>query len=191
MLFAQRAAAVKPDFKLDAENAPTIAEICARVDGLPLAIELAAARVKMLPAARLLARLQSRLGLLTTGPRDLPERQQTLRKAIDWSYDLLDQAEQKLLRRLAVFWGGCTLEGAEAVANTANDLSVDMLDRMLSLVDESLLQQRQTGNDEPRLRNAGNDSRIWSRAAARERRRGCHETGARRLLFGAGGRRQS
>jgi predicted ATPase/DNA-binding winged helix-turn-helix (wHTH) protein len=151
VLFAQRAAAVKPDFKLDAENAPTIAEICARVDGLPLAIELAAARVKMLPPARLLARLQSRLGLLTTGPRDLPERQQTLRKAIDWSYDLLDEAEQKLLRRLAVFWGGCTLEGAEAVTNTANDLSADMLDLMSSLVDESLLQQRQTGNDEPRF----------------------------------------
>ena len=149
VLFAQRAAAVKPDFKLDAENAPTIAEICARVDGLPLAIELAAARVKMLPPSRLLARLESRLGLLTTGPRDLPERQQTLRKAIDWSYDLLDEAEQKLLRRLSVFWGGCTLEGAEAVANTANDLSADMLDLMSSLVDESLLQQRQRGNDEP------------------------------------------
>lgn len=152
VLFAQRAAAVKPDFRLDKDNAPIIAEICARVDGLPLAIELAAARIKMLPPSRLLARLESRLGLLTSGARDLPERQQTLRNAIDWSYDLLTAAEQKLLRRLAAFWGGCTLEGAEAVANTANDLGSDILDLMSSLVDKSLIQQRQRENEEPRFR---------------------------------------
>jgi predicted ATPase/DNA-binding winged helix-turn-helix (wHTH) protein len=151
-LFAQRAAAVKPDFELTAENAPVIAEICARVDGLPLAIELAAARVKMLPLSGILARLQSRLQLLTVGARDLPERQRTLRNAIDWSYDLLTDAEQKLLRRLSVFWGGCTLEGAEAVCNTKNDLGGDIFDFMSSLVDKSLLQQRPQHNDEPRFR---------------------------------------
>jgi len=151
-LFAQRAAAVKPDFRLDQENAAIIAEICARVDGLPLAIELAAARVKMLSPARLLARLESRLGLLTTGSRDLPERQQTLRNAIGWSFDLLSEAEQRLLRRLAVFWGGCTLEGAEAVCNTANDLGSDIFEVMSSLVEQSLMQQRDQGNEEPRFR---------------------------------------
>lgn len=151
-LFTQRAAAVKPDFKLEPDNAPIVAEICARVDGLPLAIELAAARVKMLPPARLLERLESRLTLLTTGARDLPERQQTLRNAIDWSYELLTEAEQKLLRRLAVFWGGCTLEGAEAVSNVSGDLGTDMFDLVASLVDKSLLQERHQGNEEPRFR---------------------------------------
>jgi predicted ATPase/DNA-binding winged helix-turn-helix (wHTH) protein len=151
-LFAQRAAAVKPDFKVDRSNAAVIAQICARVDGLPLAIELAAARVKMLAPAGLLARLESRLELLTTGPRDVPERQQTLRKAIEWSYGLLSGAEQKLLRRVAVFWGGCTLEGAEAVANTQNDLGSDIFDLMSSLVDKSLIQQRQERNEDARFR---------------------------------------
>jgi len=151
-LFAQRAQAVKPDFHLNAENASTIAEICSRVDGLPLAIELAAARVKMLPLSGILTRLESRLQLLTTGARDLPERQQTLRNTIDWSYDLLNEAEQKLLRRLSVFWGGCTLEGAEAVGNTKDDLGADIFELMSSLVDKSLIQQRQQNNDEPRFR---------------------------------------
>ena len=121
-LFSQRAAAVKPDFTITTENAPTIAAICSRVDGLPLAIELAAARVKMLPPSAMLARLESRLQLLTAGPRDVPERQQTLRKTIDWSYDLLSGSEQKLLRRLGVFLGGCTLEAAEAVCSSRDDL---------------------------------------------------------------------
>ena len=151
-LFAQRAAAVKPDFQLTAENAAAVAEICSRVDGLPLAIELAAARVKMLPLSGILARLQSRLQLLTAGARDLPQRQQTLRNTIDWSYDLLHESEQKLLRRLGVFWGGCTLEGAEAVCNTANDLGSDIFELMSSLVDNSLVQQAKQGNDEPRFR---------------------------------------
>ena len=152
ILFGQRAQAVKPDFQLTAENAPTVAEICSRVDGLPLAIELAAARVKMLPLSGILTRLESRLQLLTTGARDLPERQQTLRNTIDWSFDLLNEAEQKFLRRLSVFWGGCTLEGAEAVCNTNDDLGTDIFELMSSLVDKSLIQQRQQNNDEPRFR---------------------------------------
>lgn len=148
-LFAQRAAAVKPDFKVTTDNAAVVAEICSRVDGLPLAIELAAARVKMLPLAQILARLESRLQLLTTGARDLPERQQTLRNAIDWSYDLLNDAEQKLFRRLGVFRRGCTLEGAEAVCNTQNDLGDEIFDLMSSLVDKSLIQQGHDDSEEP------------------------------------------
>ncbi|HLK47966.1 MAG TPA: tetratricopeptide repeat protein [Bryobacteraceae bacterium] len=150
-LFAQRAAAVKPDFTVTAENAAAVAEICSRVDGLPLAIELAAARVKMLSPNAMLARLQSRLQLLTAGARDLPERQQTLRKTIDWSYDLLKEAEQKLLRRLGVFLGGCTLEAAEAVADTHADLGAVTFDVMASLVDKSLILQTEHGSNEPRF----------------------------------------
>ena len=151
-LFSQRAQAVKPGFHLTAENAPSVAEICARVDGLPLAIELAAARVKMLSLSGILTRLESRLQLLTSGARDLPERQQTLRNTIEWSYGLLTEPEQKLLRRLSVFWGGCTLEGAEAVCNTKDDLGAEILDLMSSLVDKSLIQQRQQSAEEPRFR---------------------------------------
>jgi predicted ATPase/DNA-binding winged helix-turn-helix (wHTH) protein len=152
VLFAQRAQAVQPAFQLTDENAAIVAEICSRVDGLPLAIELAAARVKMLPLSGILARLESRLQLLTAGARDLPERQQTLRNTIDWSYGLLNEAEQKLLRRLSVFWGGCTLEGAEAVCNTKEDLGVEIFELMSSLIDKSLIQQRQQNDLEPRFR---------------------------------------
>src|SRR3989449_1281036 len=123
-LFLQRAVALKPDFALTQDNVRDVVEICARLDGLPLAIELAAARIKLLPPAAMLARLQSCLQLLTAGPRDLPERQQTLRAAFDWSYELLNAAEQKLLQRLSVFVSGCTLEAAEAVCNAKNDLEV-------------------------------------------------------------------
>jgi predicted ATPase/DNA-binding winged helix-turn-helix (wHTH) protein len=150
-LFSQRAAAVKPDFAITAENAPAVAAICSRVDGLPLAIELAAARVKMLSPSAMLARIESRLQLLTAGPRDVPERQQTLRKTIDWSYDLLNGSEQKLLRRLGVFLGGCTLEAAEAVCSTRADLGAEIFNVMSSLVDKSLVQQTDQGNDEPRF----------------------------------------
>jgi predicted ATPase len=143
-LFVQRAAAVKPDFALTKENAPAVATICARLDGLPLAIELAAARVKLLSPAAMQARLESRLKLLTGGARDLPARQQTLRGAIDWSHDLLDAAEQKLFRRLAVFVGGCTLEAVEAVCNTKQDLELDVLEGMASIVDKSLQQVHPT-----------------------------------------------
>lgn len=150
-LFVQRAAAAKPDFELNAENARAVTEICARLDGLPLAIELAAARVKVLSLSAMQTRLASRLQLLTGGARDLPQRQQTLRAAIDWSYDLLSSAEQKLFRRLSVFAGGCTLEGVEAVCDTKPDLDLDLLDGMASMVDKSLLQQVEQSNGESRF----------------------------------------
>jgi predicted ATPase len=150
-LFLQRAIAAKPDFELNRENASAVTEICARLDGLPLAIELAAARLKILSPSALLARLASRLQLLTGGSRDLPQRQQTLRGAIDWSYDLLTPAEQKLFRRLSVFAGGCTLESAEAVCDTKADLDLDLLDGMTSMVDKSLLQQFEQPNGESRF----------------------------------------
>jgi predicted ATPase len=150
-LFVQRAVAAKPDFELNGQNAPAIIEICAQLDGLPLAIELAAARVKVLSLSSMRTRLASRLQLLTGGSRDLPQRQQTLRAAIDWSYDLLSAAEQKLFRRLSVFVGGCTLEGVEAVCDTKGDLDLDLLDGMASMVDKSLMQQVEQANGESRF----------------------------------------
>ena len=150
-LFFHRAAAVKPDFALTEENAIAIAEICARLDGLPLAIELAAARVKLLSPAAMRTRLEKRLQLLTGGARDLPARQQTLRGAIDWSYELLGPAEQKLFRRLSVFVGGCTLEAAEAVCDTKSDLGLDLLEGIDSLMDKSLLQKMEASAGEPRF----------------------------------------
>jgi non-specific serine/threonine protein kinase len=136
-LFVQRATAALPSFRLTAENAPAVAHICHRLDGLPLAIELAAARVKLLPPHGLLARLDHRLALLTGGARDLPERQQTLRATLTWSYDLLTPVEQCLFRRLAVFPGGCTLDAAEAVV--MDGLGLDVLAGLGSLLDKSLL----------------------------------------------------
>ena len=115
-LFVERAAEVRPGFALRADNAPAVAAICRQVEGLPLALELAAARVKVLPPEVLRIRLAQRLPLLSGGARDAPERQQTMRDAIAWSHDLLSDAEQILFRRLAVFAGGCTLEAAAAVA---------------------------------------------------------------------------
>jgi predicted ATPase/predicted Ser/Thr protein kinase len=150
-LFVQRAIAAKPDFELNRENASAVTEICARLDGLPLAIELAAARVKVLSPSSLLTRLASRLQLLTGGARDLPRRQQTLRAAMDWSYDLLNAAEQKLFRRLSVFVGGCNLEGVEAVCDTKGDLNLDLLDGMASMVDKSLVQQVKQAEGESRF----------------------------------------
>ena len=150
-LFVQRAVAAKPDFELNQENARAVTEICAGLDGLPLAIELAAARVKVLSPSSMRTRLASRLQLLTGGARDLPHRQQTLRATIDWSYDLLTAAEQKLFRRLSVFNGGCTLEGAEAVCDTKADLDLDLLDGMTSMVDKSLLQQVEQPGAESRF----------------------------------------
>jgi len=140
-LFVQRAVAAKPDFALDRENAADVSEICFHLDGLPLAIELAAARVKVLPPTSMQKRLGDRLQLLTGGACDLPKRQQTLRAAIDWSHDLLTPAEQKLFRRVSVFVGGCTLEAAEAVCDTRSDLGLDVFEAMASLVNKSLLQQ--------------------------------------------------
>jgi predicted ATPase/DNA-binding XRE family transcriptional regulator len=123
-LFVERAQDAKADFDLTEENAPAVAEICQRLDGLPLALELAAARIKILSPFALLARLDRRLPLLTGGAQDLPDRQQTLRKTIAWSYDLLSEEERILFRRLGVFAGGWTLEAAEAVANGDGGLDV-------------------------------------------------------------------
>ena len=120
-LFVERARAARDDFRLTEENGADIAEVCRRLDGLPLAIELAAARVAHLPPRPMLQRLGQRLPLLTGGPRDQPARLQTMRQAIAWSYDLLAPAERILFRRLAVFVGGCTLEAAEAVGQDAGD----------------------------------------------------------------------
>jgi predicted ATPase/DNA-binding winged helix-turn-helix (wHTH) protein len=150
-LFAQRAAAVWPDFLITAENTPAVREICWRLDRLPLAIELAAARTKVLSPKAILDRLECRLQLLTGGALDLPERQQTLRNTIDWSHDLLNEAERKLFRRLSAFVGGCTLEGAEAVCNTSRDLGIDLLEGLSSLVDKNLLQLLDRAGAEPRF----------------------------------------
>ncbi len=140
-LFVQRAQAVKPDFSLNAANAAAIAAICARLDGLPLAIELAAAWMKLLPPDALLARLTRRLHVLVGGPRDLPERQQTMRAAIAWSYETLDDDEQRLFRRLSVFVGGATLDAVEALC-AEDDVETSVLAGLASLVDKSLLLPR-------------------------------------------------
>jgi predicted ATPase len=150
-LFVERAKAVKPDFELSRENASAVAGICARLDGLPLAIELAAARIKLLSPAAMLSRLESSLSLLTGGARDLPERQRTLRGTVDWSYSLLSPEEQTLFRRLSVFVGGSTLEGIEAVCDTKGDLGLDILDGMASMVDKSLVQQVEQVGEETRF----------------------------------------
>ena len=179
-LFVQRARSVDPDFELTAHNAQAVAAICTRLDGLPLAIELAAARIKLLPPRELLALLDSRLKLLTTGSRQLrhlPARQQTLRGAIDWSYYLLDQQEQKLFRSLGVFVGGCSIEATQVACDSgasgqgsvisshasrvAHDaapdaeslaaLDTDVLDVVQSLIDKSLVRQRAGAGGEPRF----------------------------------------
>ncbi len=151
-LFLQRAQAIKPDFQITPTNARAIAEICTRLDGLPLAIELAAARIKLLPPQALLTRLSRRLQMLTGGPLDAPVRQQTLRSAIAWSYNLLDVQQQRLFRRLSIFVGGCTLEAVESIYNALDDDDgvVPVLDGIASLIDESLLQQT-AQEEEPRL----------------------------------------
>jgi predicted ATPase len=150
-LFVERAQAVKNEFAVTKENAPAVAAICARLDGLPLAIELAAARIKLLSPSAMLTRLESRLNLLTGGARDLPTRQQTLRSTVDWSYGLLNASEQTLFRRLSVFTGGCTLEGVEAVCDTKGNLGLDALDGMASMVDKSLAQQVEQVDAETRF----------------------------------------
>lgn len=150
-LFVRQAAARQPDFALTADNASAIAEICVRLDGLPLAIELAAARVRILAPTQILTRLERRLALLVGGGRDLPVRQQTLRQAIDWSHELLSDAERRLFRRLAVFAGSCTLEGAEAVCNARQDPDLSVMDGMSSLVDKSLIHHVDAAPSEPRF----------------------------------------
>lgn len=150
-LFLQRAQAVMPTFQLTAANAGAIAELCVRLDGLPLAIELAAARIKLLSPQALLARLGRRLEVLTSRAQDMPARQQTLRNTLAWSYQLLDASEQRLFRRLAVFVGGCTLEAVEAVCGERDDGAGWELDAVASLLDKSLLQQLRQEGEEARL----------------------------------------
>jgi predicted ATPase/class 3 adenylate cyclase len=150
-LFVERAQAAQPTFALSDGNAAAVAEICARLEGLPLAIELAAARVRLLSPAALLARLERRLPLLTGGPQDLPARQQTLRGAVGWSYDLLGPGEQRLFARLAVFSGGFTLDAAETVCAPGRDEPAAVLEGLASLIDKSLLRQEEPAG-EPRFR---------------------------------------
>jgi len=150
-LFLQCAQAARPDFQVTPANTRAIAEICVRLDGLPLAIELAAARVKLLPPQALLTRLGHRLQVLTSGARDAPVRQQTLRNMLAWSYNLLDAQEQRLFRRLSVFVGGCTLGAVEALYSTLGDMPAYVLDGVASLIDNSLLHQTEQEGQEPRL----------------------------------------
>jgi predicted ATPase/class 3 adenylate cyclase len=150
-LFVERARALKPDFSITNESAPAVAEICVRLDGLPLAIELAAARIKMLPPRAMLQRLGSRLKLLTGGARDLPERQRTLRATIEWSHALLDEGERVLFARLSVFSGGRTLEAIEAICDAEGDLPVETFEGVSSLLDKSLLRQEEGPGGEPRF----------------------------------------
>jgi predicted ATPase/transcriptional regulator with XRE-family HTH domain len=142
-LFVERAQAVEPGFAVTQENAWDVASICARLEGLPLAIELAAARVGLFTPATMLARLEHRLSVLTGGARDLPERQRALRNTIGWSYDLLSAEEQGLFRRLAVFVGGCTVEAVEALGNAEAVAAMDILDGLQSLMNKSLLSVRE------------------------------------------------
>jgi predicted ATPase/class 3 adenylate cyclase len=150
-LFITRAQAAKASFTVTNDDAPAIAEICYRLDGLPLAIELAAARIKFFSPEALLARLGRRLQVLTGGPRDLPVRQQTLRNTIDWSYNLLDAGEQALFRRLGVFVGGCTLDAAVAVCNADGELMLDVISGVASLTNKSLLRLSEGLEGEPRF----------------------------------------
>jgi predicted ATPase/class 3 adenylate cyclase len=150
-LFVERAQAAKADFSVTNESAPAVAQICYRLDGLPLAIELAAARIKVLSPQKMLGRLGNRLKLLTGGARDLPERQRTLRSTIEWSYGLLGEGEKVLFARLSVFAGGRTMEAIEAICDAEGDLPVDVLDGLSSLVDKSLLKQEEGAGGEPRF----------------------------------------
>ncbi len=150
-LFIQRAQAARPEFQVTNANAPVVAEICVRLDGLPLAIELAATRIKLLPLQALLTRLGQRLQLLTSSARDVPAHQQTLRNTIQWSYDLLDAQEQQLFCRLSVFVSGCTLEAVEAISAALGNATLPVLDGVVSLIDKNLLQQTAQEGEEIRL----------------------------------------
>lgn len=148
-LFVQQAAAANPGFKLTDEDTQAIAEICRRLDGLPLAIEIAAARIRILPPGEILRRLDESLKLLVGGPRDLPYRQQALRRTIDWSYDLLEPPDRELFVRLSVFAGGFTLESAEAICNS--DGALDLLGVMDNLVASSLVRRAPSFREAPRF----------------------------------------
>jgi predicted ATPase len=149
-LFVDRAQAIRPGFKVTNENAPAVAQICVQLDGLPLAIELAAAQIRALSPRALLRHLEQRLRLLTGGARDAPERQRTLRATIDWSYGLLNEPEQRLFCRLSVFGGGWDLDAAEDVCDFDGKLGIDVLDGISSLLDKSLIREHEDPRGEPR-----------------------------------------
>jgi predicted ATPase/class 3 adenylate cyclase len=151
-LFIERAVAVRPGFSVTNENAPAVAAISARLQGMPLAIELAAARIKILSPDAILVRLDQQLDVLAAGSRDLPARQQTLRGAIAWSYELLDDGGRRLLDRLSVFRSGCDLASAEAVCGPASDIDGDILDGLMALVDQSLIKVEETAEGDSRFR---------------------------------------
>jgi predicted ATPase/DNA-binding XRE family transcriptional regulator len=150
-LFLHRVRAAQPDFQATPDTTITLARICQRLEGLPLALELAAPRLKLLSPQALLARLQGRLQMLTGGAQDLPERQRTMRATLTWSYELLTSAEQALFRRLAVFVGSWDLSAAEQVCQAAGALEVDVLEGLASLLDKSLLRKEPGGDGEPRF----------------------------------------
>ena len=150
--FVQRAQAIEHSFRLNEHNGRAIAELCLRLEGVPLALELAAVRTRLLSPQSLLARMQSPLSLLTEGNQDAPARHRTLRNSFSWSYDLLGQEEQRLFRRLAVFVEGSTLEAIEAICNTRGDLSTPVLDLVSSLLDKGLLSKVEQADGEPRVR---------------------------------------
>jgi predicted ATPase len=158
-LFVERAREANPAFALTPDNAATVVELCQRLDGLPLALELAAARLSLLTPSALLQRLEHRLPLLTRGARDLPQRQQTLRNTIAWSFDVLEAGEQQLFRRLSVFVGGFTLEAIQTVCfTTATDApsvaaeeGEGALEQLAQLIDKSLVQAQQGTSAEPRF----------------------------------------
>lgn len=151
-LFIERARAVKPGFAITNENAPAVAGICARLRGMPLAIELAAARIKLLSPEAILSRLEHQLDVLSAGARDLPARQQTLRGAIAWSYEILDEPGRRLLDRLSVFAGGPDLEAVEAICGPASEIGGDVIDGVMALADQSLVRVEETADGEPRVR---------------------------------------
>ena len=151
-LFIERAVAVRPSFAVTNANAPAVAAISARLHGMPLAIELAAARVKLLSPDAILARLEHQLDVLSAGGRDLPPRQQTLRGAIAWSYDLLDDGGRRLFDRMSVFAGSCDVETAEAICGPSAEVSGDVVDGLMSLADQSLIRVEDTAAGEPRFR---------------------------------------
>jgi predicted ATPase/class 3 adenylate cyclase len=150
-LFVQRATAVDPGFRITEENALAVSELCRRLDGLPLAIELAASRIKVLSPEAILERIERRLELLTLGPVDVPARQRTLREAIGWSYELLDESERAVFRRLSVFAGGIALEAVQEVANPRAELGADLLGVVGSLIDKSLLERAPATSDAVRF----------------------------------------
>jgi len=150
-LFNLRAHAIEPEFDAAGQNTEVITNICQQLDGLPLAIELAAARIKLLPPRAILSRLGSRLSVLTDGARDAPVRHQSLRAALDWSYNLLELGEQRFFRRLGLFIGGCTLKAAEAVCNLPGELPLSVMGHAQALIDKSLLQRDEDSEGEPRL----------------------------------------